>query len=54
MARAAIDISNTTEEAVNVNEINPMPVEETEPAKSTEKKSDQLIFLVPLELKKLM
>ena len=37
MARAAINICNTTEETVNVNEINPVPVEETEPAENTEK-----------------
>ena len=37
MARAAINISNTTEETVNVDEINPVPVEETEPAENTEK-----------------
>jgi hypothetical protein len=36
MARAAIDIGNTTEETVNVNETNPLPVEETEPAQNTE------------------
>ena len=34
-ARAAIDIGNTTEETVNVNEINPVPVEETETAENT-------------------
>ena len=38
MARAAINNGNTTEETVNVNEINPVPVEETEPAENTEKK----------------
>ena len=38
MARAAINISNTTEEPVNVDEINPGPVEETEPAENTENK----------------
>ena len=32
-ARAAIDVGNTTEETVNINETNPEPVEETEPAK---------------------
>ena len=37
MARAAINIGNTTEETVNVDEINPVPVEETEPAENTEK-----------------
>ena len=36
-ARAAIDIGNTTEETVNVNETNPVPVKETEPAENTEK-----------------
>ena len=36
MARAAIDIGNTTEETVNVNETNPLPVKETEPAENTE------------------
>ena len=29
-ARAAIDVGNTTEETVNVNETNTVPVEETE------------------------
>ena len=33
----AFDIGNTTEETVNVNEINPVPVEETEPVEHTEK-----------------
>ena len=37
MARAAINIGNTTEETVNVDEINPVPVEETEPAENAEK-----------------
>ena len=37
-ARAAIDIGNITEERVNVNETNPVPVEETEPAENREKK----------------
>ena len=37
MARGAIDIGNTTEETVNVNEIDPVPVEETEPVENTEK-----------------
>ena len=32
-ARAAIDVGNTNEETVNVNENSPEPVEETEPAK---------------------
>jgi len=36
-ARAAIDIGNTTEETVNVNETNPVPVEETEPVENREK-----------------
>ena len=36
-ARAAIDVGNTTEETVNVNENNPVLVEETEPAENTEK-----------------
>ena len=31
-ARAAIEIGDTTEETVNVNETTPEPVEETEPA----------------------
>jgi hypothetical protein len=35
-ARAAIDIGNTTKETVNVNETNPVPVEETESAENTE------------------
>ena len=33
-ARAAIDIGNTTEETVNVNETNPVPVEETQPGEN--------------------
>ena len=37
-ARAAIDIRNTTEEMVNVNETNTVPVEKTELAENTEKK----------------
>ena len=37
MARAVINIGNTTEETVQVDEINPVPVEETEPAENTEK-----------------
>ena len=37
VARAAINIGNTTEETVNFNEINPVPVEKTEPAENTEK-----------------
>ena len=37
MAGAAINIGNTTEETVKVDEINPMPVEETEHAENTEK-----------------
>ena len=36
-ARAVIDIGNTTEETVNVNETNPVPVEETEPVENREK-----------------
>ena len=36
-ARAPINIGNTTVETVNVNETNLVPVEETEPAKNTEK-----------------
>ena len=37
-ARAAIDNGNTTEETANVNEINLVTAEETEPAESTENK----------------
>ena len=37
MAIAAINIGNTTDETVNVDENNPVPVEETEPAENTEK-----------------
>ena len=33
-ARTAINIGNTTEETVNVNETNPVPVEETETAEN--------------------
>ena len=40
MARAVFDISNTTEETVNVNETNPVSVEENETAENTEKKVD--------------
>ena len=36
-ARAAIDIGNATEETVNVNETNPVPVEENEFSENTEK-----------------
>ena len=36
-ARAAINIDITTEETVNVDETNPVPVEETKPAENTEK-----------------
>ena len=37
-ARTPIDIGNTTEETVNVNETNPVPVMETDPAaENTEK-----------------
>ena len=36
-ARTATDIGNTTEETVNVNETNPDPVGETEPAENTKK-----------------
>ena len=59
MARVAINIDNTTEETVNVDENNPVPVEETEHAENTkeEKKliqSDQLRFLLPPELENLM
>ena len=36
-ARAAIDIGNITVQTVNVNETNPVPVEETEPVENTEK-----------------
>ena len=37
MAKAAINIGNTTEETVNGDETNPVPVEETEPAENTKK-----------------
>jgi hypothetical protein len=36
--RAAIDIGNKTEETVNVNETNPVSVEESEPAEIPKKK----------------
>ena len=36
-ARTAIDIGNTTEETVNVNETNPVPMTETKPAENTKK-----------------
>ena len=36
-ARAAIDIGNTTEVTVNVNETKPVAVEKTEPVENTEK-----------------
>ena len=35
-ARGAIEIGDTTEETVNVNETTPEPVEETEPAENAE------------------
>ena len=35
-ARGAIEIDDTTEETVNVNETTPEPVEETEPAENAE------------------
>ena len=59
MARAVIDMGDTTKETLNANETNPVPVEETEPAENREKKkkliqSDQLRFLLPIELKKLI
>ena len=57
-ARTAIDIGNTPQETINVNETNSVPVGVTEPAENTEKNKliqfDQLRFLLPLELKKLM
>jgi hypothetical protein len=34
MARATIDIGNTTEETMNVHETNFVPLEETEPAEN--------------------
>ena len=37
MAKTAIYIGNKTKETVNVNETNPVPVEETDPAENTEK-----------------
>ena len=37
MARAVINIGKTTEETVNVNETNHVPLEETKPAENTEK-----------------
>ena len=37
MARAAFNIGNTTEDTVSVNEINPVPLEEAEHVKNTEK-----------------
>ena len=37
VARVAIEIGDTTEETVNVNETTPEPVEETENAENTEK-----------------
>ena len=37
MARAAINIGNTTEGTVDVDENNSVPVEGTEPAENTEK-----------------
>ena len=39
-ARAAIDIGNTTEETVNVNETNTVPVGKTEPAENTEEEKN--------------
>ena len=37
MVKAAINIGNTSEEKVNVDEINLVQVEETKPAENTEK-----------------
>ena len=37
MARDAINAGNTIKETVNVGEVNPVPVEESEPAENTEK-----------------
>ena len=37
MNRATLNSGNTTEETVNVDEINPVSVEENEPAENTEK-----------------
>ena len=38
MVSAAVNIGNTTEERVKADEINPVPVEETEPAENTKKR----------------
>ena len=57
-ARAAIEIVDTTEETVNVNETTPEPVEETEPAENAKNTEISVnaaeIFFFSLELKKLM
>ena len=52
MARAAFNIGNTTEDTVNVYEINLVPVEEPEQKKLIQ--SEQLRFLLPLEMKNLL
>ena len=39
MARGAFNIGNTTKETENVDEINPVPVEETESVEKTGKKN---------------
>ena len=38
-ARVAIDIGDTNEESLNVNDTNPVPVEETKPAKKCREES---------------
>ena len=56
--RVAIDIGDTNEESLNVNDTNPVPVEETKPAKKNQRGklfySEHLRYILPLELRKLM
>ena len=42
-ARAAIDVGNTTEETLNVNENNLVPVDKIEPAENTDRRRKKLI-----------
>ena len=50
MARAAINIGNKTKETVNVDEINPVPVEEIEHAENTERKKVNSIRSVEIAI----
>ena len=50
VARAAINIGNKTKETVNVDEINPVPVEEIEHAVNTERKKVNSIRSVEIAI----